>query len=50
VIGWGNLSVVNGELRAEFGYAEAGASRDRKFQTELEAELERVRVFLRLKA
>jgi uncharacterized protein len=47
VIGWGNLSVTNGELRSAFGYIES-APRDRAFKRELEAELERIRIFLGL--
>jgi hypothetical protein len=49
VIGWGNLSVIEGDLRGEFGYVSGSAPPDRVFQRELEAELERVRVFLGLK-
>lgn len=49
VIGWGNLSVTNGELKSEFGYVES-EPRERAFKRELDAELERVRGFLRLKA
>jgi hypothetical protein len=47
VIGWGNLSVKNGELKADLGYIEPPPS-DRAFQRELEAELDRVRTFLGL--
>lgn len=47
VIGWGNLSVKNGVLNSEFGYVES-PPRDRAFKRELEAELDRMRVFLRL--
>jgi uncharacterized protein YcaQ len=47
VIGWGNLSVKDGELASELGYVES-PPRDRAFQRELEAELDRVRVFLGL--
>jgi uncharacterized protein YcaQ len=47
VIGWANLSVKNGELNAEFGYV-ASPPRDRVFKRELAAELDRMRVFLRL--
>jgi uncharacterized protein len=47
VIGWGNLSVDNGELMAEIGYREA-APRERAFKRELTAELDRMREFLRL--
>ncbi len=45
VIGWGNLSVKNGELKSEFGYVES-PPRDRAFKRELEAELDRMRAFL----
>ncbi|HEY4903494.1 MAG TPA: crosslink repair DNA glycosylase YcaQ family protein [Candidatus Sulfotelmatobacter sp.] len=48
VIGWGNLSVKDGELHSQFGYAEASPSKDWAFKRELETELERVRVFLGL--
>jgi hypothetical protein len=47
VIGWANLSIRNGELIPEFGYAES-PPRGRVFKRELEAEVERVRAFLRL--
>jgi uncharacterized protein YcaQ len=47
VIGWANLSVKDGTLNAEFGYVGA-EPRNRVFTRELEAELERVRVFLGL--
>jgi uncharacterized protein YcaQ len=48
VIGWGNLSVKNGELHSEFGYVKASAPKDGIFKRELEAELERTRIFLGL--
>ena len=48
VIGWGNLAVRDGALRVEVGYANATPPRDLRFKSEVEAELERVRVFLRL--
>jgi uncharacterized protein YcaQ len=48
VIGWGNLSVKNGELRSEFGYVESHPPRDGAFRRELEAELDRMRTFLSL--
>ena len=47
VIGWGNVSVKNGALDCELGYADA-PPRSRAFRQALEEELERVRVFLRL--
>ena len=48
VIGWGNLSVKNGELESEFGYVESHPPRDRAFERELDAELDRMRAFLGL--
>jgi uncharacterized protein len=50
VIGWGNLSVKNGELDAGFGYIESHPPRDRAFARELEAELDRMGAFLRLES
>jgi uncharacterized protein len=47
VIGWGNLSVNDGELNADLGYIDASPQTDREFRGELEAELQRIRVFLR---
>jgi len=47
VIGWGNVSVKDGELMAEFGYV-GPAPRERSFKRELEAELDRMRDFLGL--
>ncbi len=48
VIGWGNISVKNGELGSEFGYVKSHPPRDRAFKRELEAELDRMRDFLGL--
>lgn len=48
VIGWGNLAVKNGELESQFGYIKSRPPRDRAFQRELEAELDRIRAFLSL--
>jgi uncharacterized protein YcaQ len=48
MIGWANVSVTNGALRSELGYAEPPPSRDRAFKRELEAELDRMRAFLGL--
>ncbi|MEP6917756.1 MAG: crosslink repair DNA glycosylase YcaQ family protein, partial [Acidobacteriota bacterium] len=45
VVGWGNVSLQRGELHAEFGYV-ASRPRDAAFRRELEAEVERMRVFL----
>jgi hypothetical protein len=50
VIGWGNLSVTNGELRSEFGYVESHPPADRRFKRELDAELDRMRTFLGLES
>jgi hypothetical protein len=47
VIGWGNLSVTDGTLEAEIGYVTT-KPRSRTFTLELEAELDRIRVFLGL--
>ncbi|MGD0504288.1 MAG: crosslink repair DNA glycosylase YcaQ family protein [Steroidobacteraceae bacterium] len=48
VIGWGNLSVVNGRLVCSFGYVGGQAPRDPKYRRGLEAELERMGEFLGL--
>ena len=57
VIGWGNLAVTvpksnvgTRTLTVDLGYASGKAPRDLAFRRELEAELERMRVFLGLKA
>ncbi|HKO97386.1 MAG TPA: crosslink repair DNA glycosylase YcaQ family protein [Pyrinomonadaceae bacterium] len=47
VIGWANLSVKAGELNSEFGYV-TSEPRDRFFKRELKAEIDGMRVFLRL--
>jgi uncharacterized protein len=49
VIGWANVSVKDGELKAEFGFVETDPPRERSFKRELEAELERMRIFLGLR-
>jgi hypothetical protein len=49
VIGWANVAVKNGELERDIGYVES-QPRDRVFKRELEAELDRMRAFLGLKA
>jgi uncharacterized protein YcaQ len=46
VIGWGNLSLVDGELRAAFGYTKGRAPRDAAFRRGLESELRLLRQFL----
>jgi len=48
VIGWGNLSVIEGALRSEFGYVGRDAPRDPAFHAGLEAELARIKLFLGL--
>jgi uncharacterized protein YcaQ len=46
IIGWGNLSVKDAKLIADFGYIKSHPPRDRAFKRELEAELDRVNSFL----
>lgn len=48
VIGWANLSMKNGELTHELGYVSSTPPRERAFNRELAAELDRMRSFLRL--
>ena len=48
MIGWANLSVVDGELRSTFGYVDGRGPRDAAFLAALEVELERLRTFLGL--
>jgi uncharacterized protein YcaQ len=48
VIGWGNLSIIDGDLRADLGYVRGRAPRDRAFKRELDLELDRVKAFLDL--
>jgi uncharacterized protein len=45
VIGWANLSIQNGELKADLGYIDSQPN-DRTFIRELEAELDRFRIFV----
>ena len=49
VIGWANLSVKKDALHSEFGYVKS-QPRERAFKRELDAELERMRVFLGLES
>ena len=46
VIGWGNVSMKGTELHAAFGYVASRPPRGRAFARELDAEVERMRVFL----
>ena len=48
VIGWGNLAVTDGALRASFGFIGGSAPRDVAFRAGLDAELARIRAFLSL--
>lgn len=48
VIGWANLSIENGKVRPEFGYVASSAPAEKVFSRELDAEIERIRFFLRL--
>jgi uncharacterized protein YcaQ len=47
IVGWGNLTVTGGQLQSTFGYVNA-QPRERRFRTELEAEIELMRRFLGL--
>ena len=46
VIGWANVSAVNGGLRSEFGYVSSRAPRDRPYRDALEEEMVRLRLSL----
>jgi uncharacterized protein len=46
VIGWGNLSVVEGRLVPSLGYTRGRAPRDPAFRRALDSELERIEEFL----
>lgn len=50
VIGWGNLAVKDGCLTSDIGYVAGKPPGDRVFKHELDAELERMREFLGVKA
>lgn len=50
VIGWGNISIANGDLQADIGYVASRPPRDRRYAAALEEELERMRAFLMRKA
>jgi len=46
VVGWANVSSKGSQLQAAFGYVDGRPPRDRSFKRELDAELDRMRVFL----
>ena len=46
VIGWGNLSVKDGKLKADLGYIDGVAPQAPEYEQELAEELRRIRVFL----
>ena len=48
VIGWGNVSVTDGQLQAELGYAAGKPPRDAAYRRALADELEQLRAFLHL--
>ena len=50
IVGWGTLALTDGELLPAFGYVAGQPPRERAFRRELDAEMERVRVFLGLQA
>ena len=46
VVGWGNLSITDGILQTDAGYITGRPPRERGFKQGLDAELDRLRVFL----
>ncbi len=46
VIGWGNVSVKDGQLMTSFGYVSGRAPREAAYRRELDAEVQRMREFL----
>ncbi len=48
VVGWGNVSVAEGELKADLGYVAGKPPREAAFKQALGEELQRMRVFLGL--
>jgi uncharacterized protein YcaQ len=50
VVGWGNISMKDGVLVPDLGYAGSRPPRDAAFRRELDAELDRMRVFLTARA
>jgi uncharacterized protein YcaQ len=49
VIGWGNLSVIDGQLVPAFGFTRGRAPRELAFRQALDAELSRIDSFLALR-
>lgn len=47
VVGWANLSVKNGQLLTDIRFVQSTPPRERNFKRELDAELDRMRAFLR---
>lgn len=47
VVGWANLALRAGQLQADFGYVGGTRPRERTFAREVEAEVERMRLFLK---
>jgi uncharacterized protein len=47
VIGWGNVAVVDGRLRTDFGYTDGKAPRNPGFRLGMESEINRLREFLK---
>jgi uncharacterized protein len=47
IVGWGNVGVLGEQLEVELGFI-GGRPREREFDAELDAELERMRSFLKL--
>jgi len=45
-VGWANVSMQRGEVRADLGFVESGRPSDRGFKRELECEMDRMRRFL----
>ena len=48
VVGWGNLTLVEGALRCAFGYCSGAAPKDPAFRRELAREIDDMRGFLGL--
>jgi uncharacterized protein len=46
IIGWANITTKEAQLRSDFGYVSGRAPPGRVFKRELEAEMERMRLFL----